>query len=252
MPDETPTVVPFHYIKSNLFRVVHTDGALGNVTPGGLIFVGFYSERGPIPQVMVHEVTEAGQVGPERQDERVSKKGIVREVEVGAMMSAETATSFIAWLQEKIDLIHKLRKTAELEKPKNAPCIDDIDVTTASHRPVIGLPVYLLLVAITNTLSGNGHGEGAEPAPSDATVRTAIDLVAEVPFRLLGEPDISPFYGEIHISWTRGAKQIVVMCFPNRAPLLHHYLRVANGPSVHDIEEASSDGLANWLRWLRE
>ncbi len=120
MPEEPPTVVQFHYIKSNFFRVLHVDGAVGNVTPGGLIFVGFYNERAAIPQVMIHEVTDAGQVGIERQGERVGKKGIVREVEVGAMMSAETATSLIAWLQEKIDLIHKLRKTAGLEKSQNA------------------------------------------------------------------------------------------------------------------------------------
>jgi len=120
MPDEAPTVVPFHYIKSNFFRVVHCDGAVGNVTPSGLIFVGFYSERGAIPQMMVHEITETGEVGPEHQDERVSKKGIVREVEIGATMSVETATSFITWLQEKVDLIHKLRKSAQPEKAKDA------------------------------------------------------------------------------------------------------------------------------------
>lgn len=120
MPDEMPITVPFHYIKSNQFRVIHADGVLGNVTPSGLIFVSFYSERGAIPQMMVHEIS-GGQVGAEQLEERVSKKGIVREVEVGAAMSVETATSVITWLQEKIDLIQKLRKTAELEKSKDDP-----------------------------------------------------------------------------------------------------------------------------------
>jgi len=120
MSEDMPASVPFHYIKSNAFRVTHADGVVGSVTPAGLIFIGLYSERSPIPQMMVHEITDAGQVGAEHLDERVSKKGIVREVEIGAMMSAEVATSFIAWLQEKIDLIHKLRKNAEMEKPQNA------------------------------------------------------------------------------------------------------------------------------------
>jgi hypothetical protein len=120
MPDKTPTV-SFHYIKSNFFRVLHTDGAVGSITPGGLIFVGLYNERAAIPQVMVHEITEAGQVGAEHQGERVGKKGVVREIEVGAMMSVETAKSLVTWLQEKIDLVQKLRMTAELEKDKNAP-----------------------------------------------------------------------------------------------------------------------------------
>jgi hypothetical protein len=119
MPDEMPTVVPFHYIKSHLFRVTHADGVVGNITPAGLIFIGLYSERSPIPQMMVHEITDAGQVGPERLDERVTKNGVVREVEIGAMMSAEVATSFIAWLQDKIDIVHKLRKNAEMEKTQD-------------------------------------------------------------------------------------------------------------------------------------
>ena len=116
MADDTPPVVQFHYIKSNLFRVVHTDGAVGNLTPAGLIFVGLYSERAAIPQIMVHDITEAGQVGSEHVEERITRKGIVREVEFGAIMSAEVAKSLVTWLQEKIDLIQKLRKPEPDEK----------------------------------------------------------------------------------------------------------------------------------------
>ncbi len=116
MSDEMPKSVPFHYIKSNSFRVIHTDGAVGNVTPSGLIFVGLYSERSAIPQMMVHDLTESGQVGSEHPDERVGKKGIVREVEVGATMSVEVAQTIVTWLQERIDLVQKLRKSAELGK----------------------------------------------------------------------------------------------------------------------------------------
>jgi len=125
MSEEMPTSVPFHYIKSNLFRVIHTDGAVGNVAPSGLIFVGLYSERSAIPQIMVHEITDTGQVGSERTSERVGKSGVVREVEVGATMSLETAVSFVAWLQEKIDLLRKIKNTAaEQEKAKNEPPVN--------------------------------------------------------------------------------------------------------------------------------
>jgi hypothetical protein len=117
MPD-TPPTVRFHYIKSGSFRVIHTDGAIGGVTPGGLIFVGLYSERGAIPQMSVYDITEAGQPGAEHIEERVSKQGIVREVEVGATMSIETATNLLTWLQEKIDFVRKLRKTSESEGDK--------------------------------------------------------------------------------------------------------------------------------------
>lgn len=114
------TKIKFHYIKSNLFRVVHMDGAIGGITPAGLIFTSLYSERGAIPQIMVHDVTDAGQVGGEHPEERISKEGIVREVEVGATMSVDTATSFVKWLQDQIDLVNKLKSKAEQEKEKNA------------------------------------------------------------------------------------------------------------------------------------
>lgn len=123
MPNETPTVVPFHYIKANLFRVVHTDGIIGSVTPNGLIFLGLYSERAAIPQVMVHEISGTGQVGPEHPDERVGKKGVVREIEVGAVMSIETAGSVIAWLQDKVDLMKKMKATDSRKASSNAPAV---------------------------------------------------------------------------------------------------------------------------------
>jgi hypothetical protein len=115
MSDEKQTV-EFHYIKSNLFRVTHTDGAMGGITPAGLIFVALYSERPAIPQKMVHEITEVGQVGQECADERVGKKGVVREVEVGATMSVETATNFVKWLQDKIEIVNKIKGAAEAEQ----------------------------------------------------------------------------------------------------------------------------------------
>ena len=129
------------------------------------------------------------------------------------------------------------------------PQIDDI--TTASHRPFLGLHAYRLTLAIAHVGSVIGNDESDWPPPNEATMRTATHLIAEVPFRLLGDPDVSSFYGEIHLSWSKGPKQIVVMCFPDRAPLLHHYLRVPGAPSVHGIEDASGDRLAHWLRWLR-
>lgn len=120
MPNESPAKVAFNYIKSNSFRVAHVDGAIGHVTPAGLIFAGLYSERTAIPQVMVHQITEAGQVGAESASERLGKEGIVREVEVGAMMSLETATALVTWLQSQIELIQKLRESAKVNEVKDA------------------------------------------------------------------------------------------------------------------------------------
>ena len=124
MPDSTvPSSLSFYYIKSNFFRVLHVDGLIGGPTPSGLIFVSLYNERAAIPQITTHDITEGGQIGTEHLDERVSKKGVVREVEVGLVMSVETASSVVAWLQEKIDLTTKMRSTKEEEKDANEPSV---------------------------------------------------------------------------------------------------------------------------------
>jgi hypothetical protein len=65
---------------------------------------------------MVHKITETGQVGDEDPEARVGKKGIVREIECGAMVSVETATAIIGWLQTQISLVEKLRATAAQSK----------------------------------------------------------------------------------------------------------------------------------------
>lgn len=129
--------------------------------------------------------------------------------------------------------------------------IDEVDTITASHRPLLWLPGFLLAQAIGATAQINGNGDADEPAPSEATIDAAIDLITDLPGQLVGNPDITPFYGEIHISWRHGPKQVVLMFFPSQPPLVHHYSRVPNAASVHDIESASADRLVYWLRWLR-
>jgi hypothetical protein len=124
---------------------------------------------------------------------------------------------------------------------------------TASNRPanLYFWHALLLVDEIKAMASDNGEQEQNEPKPSKATVETASDLIAETPFWLLGNPDVSPFCSEVHLSWTAGPKQIVLMFFPNRTPLVHHYYRAPGAISEHGIERASADRLAYWLRWLR-
>ncbi len=118
MPESGKLKLPFHYIKGNYFRPIHVDGIIGNVTPAGLIFAALYSERASIPQLMVHVITESGQIGPEVPEDRQAKSGVVRDVEVGAIMSVETAKSVVDWLRTQIDLVERLRKA---ESPHQGP-----------------------------------------------------------------------------------------------------------------------------------
>ena len=126
-------------------------------------------------------------------------------------------------------------------------CIDD---TTASNRYFISLPSWLAVQTLANLVCG-ANGNQDEPRPTKAMMQAAVDMVTDVPFNLIGDPEIAALFGEIHIGWTIGQKQLVLMFFPNRGPLLHHYLRMPNAPSQHDIEDATADRLTRWLRWLR-
>lgn len=97
----------FNFIKSSSFRVVHADGAWGGITPHGNIQVAFFSERTPIPQQIVHELTETG-LGPEIKEERVARDGVVREVEVSVQMNLDIAKSVHDWLGKKIENAEKI------------------------------------------------------------------------------------------------------------------------------------------------
>lgn len=95
-----PSSVTFHYIKSGLFRVVHVDGAWGGATPRGHITMSVFSERGPIPQRLVHQINDDGTLG--KQVESASKSGLIREVEVELVMDLEAARGISDWLARNI------------------------------------------------------------------------------------------------------------------------------------------------------
>ena len=92
--------IKFHYKKSNLFRVIHAEGAYGGLTPEANVFFTFFNSRPPIPETLVQELSEDGQLGREVADQRVCKDGIVREVEVGVLMSPKNVRSLIEFLQQ--------------------------------------------------------------------------------------------------------------------------------------------------------
>ena len=112
MAEDSPDNVAFHYIKTNSFQVVHADGVWGGPTPRGYISMSFYSERHPIPQKIVHQITPQDTLGKEI--DRDAKDGIVREVGVEVLIDLPMAKSLVPWLKEKIaSLENKTRKTAK-------------------------------------------------------------------------------------------------------------------------------------------
>jgi len=95
--------VTYHYIKGNFFRVVHADGAIGGLTPNRSIFLSLFSERGAIPQMVEQALNPDGTLGDEKK--RMGKEGLVREVEVGAMLSGPAAKRIAEWLLKQVQIL---------------------------------------------------------------------------------------------------------------------------------------------------
>lgn len=108
---DIPTEVTIHYLKSNLFRTVHCDGAIGGPTPQGNISMGIFSERGPIPLQIKHQIKPDRTLGDEI--ERSGRDGMVREVETEVILSLYVATKLRDWLTDNIDKVQAIRDTAE-------------------------------------------------------------------------------------------------------------------------------------------
>jgi hypothetical protein len=96
--------VTFHYLKSPTYRTVHADGVFGGPTPSGLLELTIFSERFPIPTLTKHKVVNS-RVGEEI--ERVARDGIVRELEVGCVMTIEAASLMRDWLDQNIAQLRK-------------------------------------------------------------------------------------------------------------------------------------------------
>ena len=95
------------YIKSNFFRVVYGSGAIGGITPSGLINFAIYNERIAIPTTITQELLQdEGRLGGEIA--RESREGIVRELEVEVLMDTNAANRLVEWLKDKIAVIEEL------------------------------------------------------------------------------------------------------------------------------------------------
>jgi hypothetical protein len=111
-----PGKIRFHYLKSSAYRVIHVDGAHGGVTPHGYIQMSLLSERHPTPQISTYALSETKRLGEEMLDERVGRDGLIREVEVTALMDYRTAIALRKWLNDRI---------AELEQTLGVKSTDE-------------------------------------------------------------------------------------------------------------------------------
>ena len=108
-----PDKIKFHYIKGHFFRVVHVDGVFGGLSPTGEISASLFSQRPPIPQLTVQAVKNENELGDEIVAERVSKDGLVREMEVSLVLSPQVADALAKWLMERVEQHKKLAEQAK-------------------------------------------------------------------------------------------------------------------------------------------
>ena len=101
MTENEPDRVKFHFVRSPFFRVVHSNGIWGGITPQLELSVTFYSQRFLPPQQVTHQLTPEGQLGTEI--ERDVTEGVQREFEVEVLMSMQEARNLQRWLGAKID-----------------------------------------------------------------------------------------------------------------------------------------------------
>lgn len=104
-----PKKITFHYMKGPDFRTIHCDGAIGGITPRGLIHLAIFSERAAIPKVTVQSVGKDGKLGEEIRDERQALEGIVRQMEVDLFFGKETAIRLRDWINGRIAELEKMQ-----------------------------------------------------------------------------------------------------------------------------------------------
>ena len=78
--------------------------------------MALYSERNPIPQRIVEEISPDGTTAKEQT--RVAKGGVIREVEVEVILDLETARGLVQWLGDKVQVLDGLlsQTTDQTEK----------------------------------------------------------------------------------------------------------------------------------------
>lgn len=103
-------LIDLHYEKSRFFRVIHVDGVWGGVSPGGGISMALFSQYPPLPEVVQHTI-ESGRVGQEVS--RTVKSGLVRELEVEALIALDTAIALRDWLSDKIEKAQQAQQQQE-------------------------------------------------------------------------------------------------------------------------------------------
>ncbi len=99
--------VKFNYVKSNLFRVIHADGAVVALNPNQDISINLFSQRFSIPDESIVELGEDGMAISETTISDIEEENVdsvvIREIDVLAVMSLDGARQLVDLLQDIIE-----------------------------------------------------------------------------------------------------------------------------------------------------
>ena len=110
--EATETVnLQFHYIKGPEYREAACHGAIGGRTPQGKIWMGFFSERMPIPRIVQYEIPappkDAATFDFRENGETPSyvetRQGVIRHVDYGIYLDVDVAERLRDWLNRQIE-----------------------------------------------------------------------------------------------------------------------------------------------------
>lgn len=97
----------FSYNKTPNYRAYNVDGVFGGLAPKNKIFIEFFSEKFPIPDSVIHEISLDKTLGKEIEKKGI--EGIVREIECGIYLDIATAVAIADWLHARVDEYKKLK-----------------------------------------------------------------------------------------------------------------------------------------------
>jgi len=98
--------VKFQFSKSSEYRLVAATGVWGGPMPAGQIRIEFFVDHAAIPAAVTYAITPEGKVGEEVEREP-SDRTIARELQMGVVLTPDTAESLVQWLQDKLRLIKR-------------------------------------------------------------------------------------------------------------------------------------------------
>jgi hypothetical protein len=99
---------------------LHVNGAFGGLAPDGTIRMAVYSERQAIPNVEKRRISRDKTLGEKVEEEK--RYEYVRIVQTSMVFNAQTAISFVNWLNDRIKEFEQykeqLSKSAEQKGEK--------------------------------------------------------------------------------------------------------------------------------------